>query len=503
MAIAEDLAIMHEPDVEDAFKIEQHGIDFIPESERWATPKDIFGMWAGASVQIEYFIYGAILMTFGLTFAQVIVVIVLGNLSYFLLGLCSLQGPQTGTAVFAINRAPVGPNGSRPISLFNWVTQIGFEVEGLILIVGAALVLMIKAGFLPGDPAKVVLVILAVAIQAILPLLGHAAIVKTLRLLIVPFVILFGVMLAFAIPHAHLHVVKTSGDWQAFTEALAFTIALSGLGWAECGNDYTRYCPANTSKKGIVGWVFLGTAVPEILIMTLGAVVGTFVLNIGTGAGGFLPFAHQSAIPSWFVVIFLLFAVVQLFGINSLDMYSSGVTMQAIGIPVKRYQAVLIDCVIALGVTMWAIFSGSFTEYLSDFVDLVIIWIAPWCAIFLVDWAMRRFTYVPSELQKTGRNSLYWRKGGIFWPAWIAQIIGMYAAISALYVNPTYYFRVPRWMNEVTDHTQDAYHYGGDFSVFLGLGVAALVYLVLAWRPLHKEAAKQEELLKEQGLLPS
>jgi len=454
-------------------------------------------------VQIEYFIYGAILMTFGLTFAQVIVVIVLGNLSYFLLGLCSLQGPQTGTAVFAINRAPFGPNGSRPISLFNWVTQIGFEVEGLILIVGAALVLMIKAGFLPGDPAKVVLVILAVAIQAILPLLGHAAIVKTLRLLIVPFVILFGVMLAFAIPHAHLHVVKTSGDWQAFTEALAFTIALSGLGWAECGNDYTRYCPANTSKKGIVGWVFLGTAVPEILIMTLGAVVGTFVLNIGTGAGGFLPFAHQSAIPSWFVVIFLLFAVVQLFGINSLDMYSSGVTMQAIGIPVKRYQAVLIDCVIALGVTMWAIFSGSFTEYLSDFVDLVIIWIAPWCAIFLVDWAMRRFTYVPSELQKTGRNSLYWRKGGIFWPAWIAQIIGMYAAISALYVNPTYYFRVPRWMNEVTDHTQDAYHYGGDFSVFLGLGVAALVYLVLAWRPLHKEAAKQEELLKEQGLLPS
>ena len=34
-------------------------MDFIPESERWATPRHIFGMWAGASVQIEYFIYGA------------------------------------------------------------------------------------------------------------------------------------------------------------------------------------------------------------------------------------------------------------------------------------------------------------------------------------------------------------------------------------------------------------------------------------------------------------
>ena len=69
----------------------------------------------------------------------------LGNLSYFLLGLCSLQGPNAGTTVFAINRAPFGPNGSRPISVFNWLTQIGFEVEGLILIVGAGLVLMIKA----------------------------------------------------------------------------------------------------------------------------------------------------------------------------------------------------------------------------------------------------------------------------------------------------------------------------------------------------------------------
>ena len=284
MAIAEDLAIIHEPDVDDAFKVEQHGIDFIPESERWATPRDIFGMWAGVSVQIEYFIYGAILMTFGLTFAQVVIIIVLGNLSYFLLGLCSLQGPNTGTTVFGTNRAAFGPNGSRPISFFNWITQIGFEVEGLILIVGVGLVLMVKSGISPGDPAKILLVVAAVLIQGILPFLGHAAIVKTLRWLVVPFVILFAVMLGFAIPHANLDVVKTSGDWQGFMEALAFTIALSGLGWTECGNDYTRYCPTNTSKKGIVGWVFLGTAVPEILIMTLGALVGTFVVHIGASS---------------------------------------------------------------------------------------------------------------------------------------------------------------------------------------------------------------------------
>jgi nucleobase:cation symporter-1, NCS1 family len=488
---AEELAVIHDPESKAVLHVEQHGIDFIPESERWARPRDVGGMWAGASVQIEYFIYGAILMTFGFTFWQALSLIIIGNLSFFLLGLCSLQGPNAGTTVMAINRAPFGPNGSRPISFFNWITQIGFEVEGLILIVGAGIVLMIKAGFLPGDPAKVVLVIVAVLIQGILPFLGHAAIVKTLRWLVVPFVVLFAVLLGFAVPHAQLNAVPHGAGWQLYMAGLAFTIALSGLGWTENGNDYTRYCPTATSRRGIVGWVFLGTAVPEILIMTLGAVVGTFIADIGGKAGALVPFAHQGFIPAWFVDVFLVFAIVQIFGINSLDMYSSGVSLQAIGVPVKRYQAVLVDCVFAFGVTMYAIFSSSFTQYLSDFVDIVIVWIAPWCAIFLVDWALRRCRYVPSELQRTGRDSLYWRNGGIHWRAWAAQLIGMFAAISALSAT----FTLPHWLNEVTYHNQ-----GADFSIFLGMGAGGLVYLLLAWRFVRREADAQDELLLKEGL---
>ncbi len=497
LAEAEDIAVLHDPNTESALHVEQHGVDYIPASDRWATPRNVFGMWAGASVQVEYFIYGAILMTFGFSFGQALSLIIIGNLSFFLLGLCSLQGPQTGTTVFAINRASYGPNGSRPISFFNWVTQIGFEVEGLILIVGAALVLDIKAGFDPGDVTKVIFVLVAVLIQGVLPFLGHAAIVKSLRLLVVPFVILFGVLLVLSIPHATTHGVAHGADWQTYLEGLAFTIALSGLGWTECGNDYTRYCAADTKRSSLVGWIFLGTAVPEILIMTLGAVVGTFIFKIGTGAGGFLPFAHQSAIPAWFVVIFLIFAIVQLFAINSLDMYSSGLTLQAIGLPVKRYQAVVIDCIIALAVTMIAIFSASFTTYLEDFVDIVIIWIAPWASIYLIDWFLRRRRYVPAELQKTGRDSMYYRTGGIYWPAIIAQVVGMFAALEGISAT----FHLPTWLNQVTYHTHDAHGYGADFSIALGMVVGGGVYLLLATRGVHKQADEQDVLLKAEGLL--
>ncbi len=469
-----------------AFHVEQHGIDYIPESDRWARPRDLFGMWAGANVNIEYFVYGAILMTFGFTFAQAAILIVLGNLSFVLLGLCSLQGPDAGTTVFAINRASYGPNGSRLISLFNWLTQIGFETEGLILIVGAGLVLTAKAGFLPGTPAKVAFIIVAVAIQLILPLFGHATMVKTLRALILPFVALFAILLGFSAKHVHLHAVAHGANWQTFMVGLAFTITLSGLGWTENGNDYSRYLPRESSKGAIVGWVFLGTAVPEILVMLLGAAVGTFLTTVGTSPNPFAPLAHTSTIPSAFVVVFLIFAVVQIFAINSLDLYSSGVTLQAMGLRVKRYQAVLIDTVICLGITSYAEFNSSFRTLLSDFVAVVICWIAPWVAIFLVDWGMRKWRYVPGELQRTDRGGLYWGKGGVHWPAIVAQVAGSTASVLALdqsfYAGPI---------------ARAAGGGGADFSVFTGIVAAAVVYLVLAGKSVGRQVQQQETMLAD------
>ena len=233
--------------------------------------------------------------------------------------------------------------------------------------------------------------------------------------------------------------------------------------------------------------------------MTLGALVGTFVLNIGTGAGGFLPFAHQSAIPSWFVVVFLLFALVQLFGVNSLDMYSSGVTLQAIGVPVKRYQAVLDRLrhrprrhhVGHLQRLVHRVPVG--LRRRRHRVDRAVVRHLPGRLV------LRRYRYVPSELQKTGRDSLYWRRaastGRPGRPSWS----GMFAAVSALYVNPTYYFRCPPGSTR-SRTTPDAAGYGADFSVFLGMGVAALVYLALAWGRVRREARTQDALLREEHL---
>ena len=112
--------------------IEAKGIQHITQEERWGRPSGLFWLWAGAVWNVEYVVYGTLLVVvFGLSFAQSVVVILIGNLFYLLTGLASLQGPLAGTTTFAISRAPFGPNGNRAPSVFNWATQVGFEIEGM------------------------------------------------------------------------------------------------------------------------------------------------------------------------------------------------------------------------------------------------------------------------------------------------------------------------------------------------------------------------------------
>ncbi len=477
------------------FHIEQHGIDFIPDSERWATPRNIGAMWAGTSINVEYFVYGALLMAFGFSFKTALSLIIIGNLSFFLLGLASLQGPEAGTTAFTISRAAFGLRGSRLVSFFNWITQLGFETEGLILIVGAAIVLTQMAGVHVSSPLKVAFIIVAAAIQAVLPFLGHATMVKVLRALIIPFGAIFILLAFFDLKHGSASFKGSPyANWELYTAGLAFVFALSGLGWTECGNDYTRYIPRDAKKGAIVGWIFLGTAVPEIVLMVLGALTFTFLAKGGVVPQN--PFSllyQQHFIPTWVVVAFLIFSIVQLFGINSLDLYSSGVSVQAMGIRLKRYQAVVMDSVIACLLTIWAMFQDSFFLYMQEFVGVIILWIAPWFGIYITDWILRKYRYHAQELQRTDRAGLYFGgAGGVNWNAIVAFVVGVVTATVSFSKAPPPSNFPFHWMTPISNHfgslcaatpvkgVCSAGWYGGaDFSVPTGVIVAGLVYFLL------------------------
>jgi len=455
----------------EAFTVEQRGIDIIPPQERHSRPIDLFWIWAGAIVNIEYVVYGTLLViALGLSFPQAIGIIVLGNIvSWTFLGLASLQGPDAGTTAFMLTRAPFGSNGARPLSVFNWLTQVGYETEGITLIVLAALALLVKAGVHhPADWVKVVLIVAAASVQLVLPYFGHATISRVFRVVVFLFIALF-VILAILVAGKANPSIHQHAHFGTLVAAFALAIALGGLGWTENANDYSRYMPKETPKAKIFWAATLGAVIPAILLEVLGAAIATAVSSATDPISG-LP----KVFAGWFLVPYLLVAIVQLFVINTMDLYSSGVTLQAIGIKLRRYQAVIVDTVLCAILTGFVIFSNSFNKALADFVLFTIAWIAPWCAIFLVDWGLRRTTYDASSLARP-RGGLYYRNGGWRVPALVAQALGMLAAI--MWINA-----YPAYLSPLTNRTG-----GADLSWLMGLVVAGVAYYLLARNEVRQE----------------
>ena len=113
-----------------------------------------------------------------------------------------------------------------------------------------------------------------------------------------------------------------------------------------------------------------------------------------------------------------------------------------------------------------AIFSSSFNTLYSEFLSLLITFLAPWCAIYLVDAWMRRNRYdVAGLFARLG--GAYWYQGGINPAGIIAQIAGMVA--SALWLNSSL-FQGP--LSTLFNNS--------DMSVFTGLLVGGVLYWLLA-----------------------
>jgi len=215
------------------------------------------------------------------------------------------------------------------------------------------------------------------------------------------------------------------------------------------------------SPWAIFWYASLGGLIPAVLLEILGAAVAAQLPTATDPISG-LP----SALPTWFLAPYLLVLFFNLLAVNGIDLYSSGLTLQIIGISIKRWQATLIDMVICMVLAAIAIFNSDFNTLYGQFLSLLIIFLAPWCGIYLTDAWMRRNTYnAAGLLARVGGP--YWYQGGVNPAGIIAMAGGMIA--SALWLNsPLLQGPLSHLFN------------GSDMSVFTGFIVGGILYWILA-----------------------
>ncbi|MEE3852063.1 cytosine permease [Gordonia sp. LSe1-13] len=439
--------------------VERRGIEHIPESERHGKPWQVGAMWSGLILNVLSVVYGTILVALGLNWWQALAAIVLGNLTWVLTGLVSVAGAAAGTTTFGVTQLVFGRLGVRPVAFFNWIMMLGYEVLDLVVMVLAASALLEMAGVTVSDPMQLGLVVGLSVAQAILPLLGHSAVTKVLRFLVLPFAAIFLIM-AWLVADQVDAGVSEPGSLAMFLGGVALVASCSGLGWASSSADYSRYLPASTSRRRIVGSVAIGGAVPQMLLMTLGVAIAMAMPDATDPISGL-----ATIFPTWLVVIYLLLVIVQMVSLNAVDLYSSGVTLQAMGVRIRRWQAVMLDGIICGVVGAMVVFSGDFYTFVNNFLLFMIVWFAPWTGVFVADlWrrrALHRDTLYPDATAPVRRD---WSS-----PAVTAQILGMLAAAAcintSIFVGP-----VASGLD------------GADLSVIVGLAVGATTYLIMAGR---------------------
>ncbi|UGT40457.1 cytosine permease [Nocardia yamanashiensis] len=436
------------------FTVEQRGIDRVPVGERRGTPFHLAGLWGGIVLNPLTVVYGALLVSFGLSPLQCLLAVLIGNLTWLVTGLVSLIGPAAGTPTFVVSRSIMGRWGNRPLALLNWLMQVGYEVLDLVLMVLAVTALLDMAGVEIGGTGKLLVMVALSLAQSALPLLGHAAILRTVRTLILPFAAGFAVLAYLTADRLTVPEVPDAG-WAAFLGGIALVASGSGLGWTPNAADVARYLPVGSDRRRVVGAVALGAGVPQILLMLVGVGVG-FLTPAASDVVSGLP----AAFPTWFAVPFLLLLIVQLGSLNGLNLYSSGLTLQAAGVPLGRVAAVALDSVACTVLAGIVLASGDFNTALSNFLLFMIVWFAPWSAILVVDYFLRRASYSDVELERPAR----WGTPGL-----IAQALGM--AASGLCLVTTIW---SGWAAQALG--------GLDLSVFAGLAVGGLTYLLLARR---------------------
>lgn len=119
--------------------------------------------------------------------------------------------------------------------------------------------------------------------------------------------------------------------------------------------------------------------------------------------------ALTTLLPTWYLVPFAIVVLLGLVGSAVMELYSSGLSLLALGLRTPRYVASAIDGAVMVGGSIYVVFFASnFVAPFEGFLITLGVAITAWCGIFLADLALRRRDYADSDLYRSSG-----RYGGI------------------------------------------------------------------------------------------
>lgn len=385
-----------------SFDLEINGANVITESERTGKARSLFWPWAGANVSLLALSYGAFFLGFGISFTQATIAAFIGTIGSFLLvGISSLAGKRSNAPTMVLSRASFGVKGSRVPGALSYLVFVGWEIVLVSLATLATGTIFARIGGIDRNLSLLLGFTLAATLTVFGGVLGFKVIMKLQKLLTISIVLMTLIYIALTIDNVSWSEVTAipSGNFQSFIGAVIFAITGIGLGWVNAAADYSRYLPRTVSSKAVVGWTVLGASIVPIVLVIYGAALSGSSKSLSDAISRDPIGALTTLLPTWFLVPFALVAILGLVGGAILNLYSSGLALVSIGVPVKRYQAAIIDAIIMFGGTIYIVWvADNFFYPFQGFLITLGVPVAVWSSIFVADVLIRKKAYSEKDL---------------------------------------------------------------------------------------------------------
>jgi NCS1 family nucleobase:cation symporter-1 len=370
------------PTREGDFSVEGHGFEPIPETARYGSVARVFTVWFTPNLVHAAFFLGTLAAAsfIGLGFWTSLAAIVVGNIvGSILVGLLATMGPRTGMAQMPLARLAYGKSIVVP-GLLNWLSCIGWD--GINSVFGAAAI-----SLLTGLPFVLSLVIIVVC-QGLLGILGYEAIHTFEKYMAIVLGVMFAVLTVAIAGQAGSGLARSdavSGGAQIGAFILYSTIIASFvLAWALYASDYTRYLPANSASSRIFWWTVLGLTLSAGWIELLGLLVADKATQ--AGAVDTINTILSGSILAPLAMIAIGIGTV---AVNAMNDYTGSLSLQAAGVRVPRVVSAIVVAILGFIVTLW-LNASDLVGKVENILLFLSYWIAPWAAVVLADWWLRR-----------------------------------------------------------------------------------------------------------------
>jgi NCS1 family nucleobase:cation symporter-1 len=491
-------------------EVEPTGIEVVAPAQRHGSPRQLFGLWFSANAEIATWMVGVFAVAlYGTSLAGAAFGLLIGNvLGFALLGVLATFGPRYGVPQMVASRLAFGRYGNALPAALSFLAGVGWFAINTVF--GAYALETIS--HLPYAFALALMLLAQIIIAVYGYNLIHVFERICAALLAAGFALLGYVTFTHAGWHAafNRHAPFAAGGEIGgiiLATALGFSYA---TGWVPCASDYSRYLPRSSNAKAIWWYAFAGCALPCIVLQIMGAATVTAVHGIDLGQA-----SPTQAIASLLgsgpvATLVLLTVVLGTLTANCMNLYSGAMAALVVKFPKNTWRAPLVTGAI-FGALTGAIFTYAHTPAVTaigfavavavvvtlvgrlslrrwraaavvgalgallasggghpdetarlytNFLLLLSYWAAPWAAVVLVDWLLRRSRAAERDLDFEQGPRI---RAGTY--AWIAGL-----AASLPFWNQAWY----------TGPFAGAFPQFGDLSYYVGFAVAALVMYLTA-----------------------